>query len=240
MVIKRKALPRKKRRGERGPGKKGLPTPPAADMATLVGRLPGLPPGRKPSSDWVREQAKYLYTMSMDKVSMADIANHPLFKGRVSVHSLHAWCTQESWVDIRRQVAEAWRVAITEQTGRELIEARRQWLRNLSLLGGYIFKHLIPNKKGEFKVEAQSYESMAQAFVKVVSLMDTMTQNSLDDILPEVPGQAAVEATGKTETALRPDLSPEEARIGARAILEARLARQQQLAASPDSGETGQ
>lgn len=224
--MKKKAPPKKK------PGPKPTPKPPVADVEALVRQLPAIPEGKVQGLDWIREECKLIYTLSVEKVSLQDLCNHPRFKGQVSLKALQDWCQKESWVELRRQTAESWRVSVTEATGRELIEARREWLGNLKVLGKHIFDQLLPDKKGKFQLEAQSYESMAQAFVKVVGLLDTMTQNSLDDVLPEPPQNVQASATEKSEVALKPDLTPEEARAGAHAILKLRLAEQRRLAAA--------
>ena len=165
--MKKKALP--KNHGKRGPAKRQSP----AELDALIQTLPPLP--KNAAVDWVREQCKFVYIVSREKVSLGDLVNHSWFKGRITLVSLERWSTAESWVELRRQHAEQWRRQITEETGRELIEARREWLQNLRTIAGHVFKQLLPDKKGKFKLEAQSYESMVQAFVKAIGLMDSIT-----------------------------------------------------------------
>lgn len=221
--MKRKAPPKK--RG-RGPGKKNLPAP--ATIDEIVETLPPLPDDAE--KEWIREQAKYVYTTSLAKLTLRDIAAHPWFRGHVAIRTLERWCEGESWVELRRQTAEQWRQRLTEETGRELVEARRGWLQNLRIISNHVFQQLLPDKDGKFQLQAQSYESMVQAFVKAVGLMDAMTQNTLDIVMPDV--LPASQASEQSATALQPDLTIEEARIAGRAIMEARLAEQRRLTAA--------
>lgn len=181
-----------------------------------------------PSMEWLRETATYLYTTSLQKVSLTELAKHPLFAGHVAVKTLESWCKQGAWVEMRRQNAEAWRKAMVVETGRELIEFRRDQLRKLKQLSDIMFKELQPGKGGSLKLQANSYESFVQAFVRVIGLGVDLTQQTIDDVMPDVqPVQEA--PTEQSEIALKSSMSIEEARIGAKAILAARREEQQRL-----------
>jgi hypothetical protein len=186
----------------------------------------------KLSYAYLRQIAQYLYTTSLQKMSLADLAEHPTFKGHVDVKTLGFWSGKDGWVEQRRQNAEAWRQQLTAETGRELVEFRREQLGKLRQLAGVMFDKLLPDKKGKLKIEAGSYEAMATAFVRVMSLGVDLTEKSIDDIMPDVKPVTDGEATEKSKVALQSSLTIEEARIGAKAILAERRAQMRaQLAA---------
>ena len=194
-------------------------------------------PVATPSMEWLRETATYIYTTSLQKVSLTDLAQHPLFAGQVSAKSLEAWCKQGGWVELRRQNAEAWRKQMTVETGRELVEFRREQLRKLRRLSDIMFKELLPDKSGHLKMPANSYESFVQAFVRVVGMSDEVTQKSLDDVMPDVRPVQLEEATEQSEMALKSSMSDEEARAGAKAILAMRRDQQRALVAQHQAAQ---
>lgn len=189
-------------------------------------------PGGRPSMAWLRETAAYIFTTSLQRVTLADLSEHPLFKGNVSLSGLEEWSKNGGWVEMRRQNAEAWRKALVVETGKELIAFRRSQLKKLRQISAVMFDKLIPDKDGKLQLTMNSYESMAQAFVRVFSLAEELTQKSLDEVMPDVRNvQDATATVDQSESVLRSNMTLEDARIGAKAILAYRREQQRQLSA---------
>jgi hypothetical protein len=208
-----------------------------AKAAPTLDRIASKMP-ENPTTEFLLEVAKYLYTSSLQKVALRTIADHPSFRGRIHLRTLERYCDTEQWIEIRRQNAEAWRKALTEETGRELVETRKKMLKQVRQVVQNIFKKLLPDKNGNFKFEIHSYESLVQAWAKLIDRQDLLTQNVLDEIMPDVrPSTTPDTATEKTEAALKPETTPEEARAGAKAIMAYRRRMQNQLAGRPTEDE---
>lgn len=199
----------------------------AKPSSTLV--IDVLPPGGVPSQDWLRETATYVYTTAVQKVTLQDLVKHPLFAGNVSIMTLERWCKDGQWVELRRQNAEEWRKKMVRETGRELVEFRREQLKKLKRLSEIMFKELLPTKNGSLKLSINSYESMVQAFVKVATSSEAMTQASMEQIMPDIQPTQVEGPTEQSEVALKVDMTLDEARIGAKAILAARREEQRRL-----------
>jgi len=190
-----------------------------------------------PSQEWLREIAGYIYTTSLQKITLAELSDHPSLGRHVPARTLESWSRKYGWVEERQRNATAWREAMVRETGRELVEFRRDQLKKLRVLGEIMFKELLPDKEGKIRLSINSYESMAQAFVKVVAAGDQLTEAALSAIMPDV--QPTVEgASAKSEVALKSDMTIEEARIGAKAILQARREQQRRLLAAPGESST--
>ncbi len=134
-----------------------------------------LPEGSNPDPAWMREQARFLYTSSLHRVTLEQISKMPAFVGRCSLKSLQNWSLRDGWVELRRRNADAWRRHMAFELGRQIVESRRVLLRDLRTLANHMYEELLPNSKGKFKYPINSYEGLGQVFIKVVKAIDSLS-----------------------------------------------------------------
>lgn len=156
----------------------------------------------------LRHRALLFYCYENQASSIASMSQQAPFN-QVALRTLECWSAADRWQERRQQAQERWAIRVQERIGNQLVQKRVDQLRSLEKLDVQI---------GEFlesgSLEFKSLESGISALVRLAQCMDDLREKVLGD-LPRARPQTP-------EKALVPDLTPDEAREAAKAILEIR------------------
>lgn len=156
----------------------------------------------------LRRLALVYYCFEAPGTSIAQMAVHPPFNG-VSRRTLENWSVKDRWADRRHKAEEALEAEFQKKMGAEHIQKRRAQLESLEEVEKDILEFL---ESGRAKM--QSFEGGVRALIRLAEFMDALREK----VLGYLPGTH----TGTPENVLVPDLTRDEAREAAQAILEHR------------------
>lgn len=180
-----------------------------------------LPEDAHPS--WIRKQAGVYYVTDLiRRCTVKDMHNSGLFPG-IPLDTLRKWATRDRWNEQRKAFEARYQHAIERQRGADLARERAKEMKRSQLLLDKMEKKLL----GKKQPEAKSYEGMVTAWVRLASHIEALRETQLDQAILLNPPQAQSdgEESGQEQTRQGPQLSAEEAREAARAILEVRRRR---------------
>jgi hypothetical protein len=175
----------------------------------------------------MRTVAKLYYVTDLQECTVEEMAALPQFSG-VALSTLRAWCTQDGWVDTRKQVKEDWRKKLEEKLGEEITRQRLVFLDEMQGVWRQGMKMLDfdrirdPENDDPTPIAMpKTWEGVASAMVKLGDMMDRMRVAIRDDVAPKNDPAARGGSKMKVEV----DLSDDEAVGAVKAILERRRAK---------------
>jgi hypothetical protein len=161
-----------------------------------------------------------LFYISHD-VSLAAMSKMPEFNS-VCLKTLENWARTEQWTRRRYEFEEQVRVRVQAKMADDLAQKQIDTLQSLEKIYGEILQTV---KSGELKF--RSYESAINSLVRMAGFIEELR----DKVLATLPSRKA-----KTQTAIVPNFTPEEARAAVQAVLEHR---RKKLRAERDLDRTG-
>jgi len=163
---------------------------------------------------WLRKVAELIYVTSQEAITIKNLAKLPEFEGRVHFNTIGEWCREDRWVEKRELYYNELQERIKEQILTSQVKSRVNQLQHMDGIFSDILHKLA---KGE--AEPGTYEGMVGAAVKVSKEMDELRDKISREIIPQRINQML---GSKEETPIEPEVSLEEARAGAMAIIEKR------------------
>lgn len=158
--------------------------------------------GKRHSLNYLRHVAKIIYTTNTERITIAALRRMPMFQ-HVEIKTLEAWCLRDSWVELRTQNADEWRIRISREIGTTLVRQKRKLLERIEKIADAIADQLDPvlqlDENGKpiidpttgkprlgFQVEARSYEGLATAYTRVVDKVIQLHESVHDSIMPDI------------------------------------------------------
>jgi len=153
------------------------------------------------------------YIHSPRGFSIRELVGHPEFS-HVPAPTAEKWCTQDRWVERRKELQEEIRNRVTKVLVTEMTQERVDHLRKLiSLRTAFDNVGMLTNAEGnvEFRLQPKSLEAWVTAKVKLDQHISKI-QNTVALELPQVTAEAMVPTDRPTNLpmVLRPRLTEEE------------------------------
>lgn len=220
--------PETKKKGKKRPAKR--PPPKGKVLATARGKTlielpgpdpkemrPGLGASRRSRLDYVRAQAGVIFMVDPNMPTVDDIAQDPQFSD-VSVTTLRKWMHADRWQEKRREFREGINAGVRKRIGNELIQQQIRMLKDCDVLYNQNMDFLT----GQSGVEVpapKSYESLLRAHTTFIKTISEMGREVIDVVVPPVvPQEGVTDEVSK----VMPELSNEEARVAALAVVQQR------------------
>jgi hypothetical protein len=172
---------------------------------------------------WIRKQAQiHYYTDLVKRCTVKQMYESGLFPG-VSLARLRAWATEDHWVELRKRYEAQYQHAMERQRGATLARERAKEMEKAQKQLDKMDR-LLNGKKAP---PAKTYEGMITARVRLAGHIEQLRDVQLDQtLLLEPPPHPGAEGGAGPEVGRnKVDLSAEEAREAARAILKVRRER---------------
>ncbi|MCP4604395.1 MAG: hypothetical protein GY847_28380 [Proteobacteria bacterium] len=132
--------------------------------------------GERPAS--LRTQATICYCIERPSISLGKMARMSPFD-QVSRRTLENWSRADGWVDRRQQAQDELIERAKLRVGDTLIDEKIQQLRSLERLSDEVREYLESDR-----LKARSYESLVNAYVKLMELIFEQREKLLSDLSP--------------------------------------------------------
>jgi hypothetical protein len=241
-----KVPPKTKKRGKKRPAKR--PPPKGRVLATAKAKTmiempgpdpveiwPGFGRSKKSRMHYLRAQAGWMYTTNEKLPTVQDICELPMFR-EVEVKQMQHWCGADRWNERRKEFWDGINQGVRKKLGNELIQRKIEMLEDC----GKIYDQnidMIMGNSGLERPQPKNYESLLRAHTNLLKTMVIMGHDVIDVVVPAVtPETVTLEDIPK----IAPELTAEEARIAALAVVEQRrrLRSRNQELEDDDDGET--
>jgi len=224
-VVKRQPSAPKTPPKKKAPPKKAKPH----KLPVLAGHKPvgrptlttmEMPPEAHPG--WLRKVAGIHYqTDLVHRCTVRQMYESEMFPG-ISLSQLSSWADHDHWNDLRKRYEAEFQYHMERRRGMELARARVKEMTKAQKL----FDKMMGKLGAKKQPEVRSYEGLATAVVRVGTYIEQLRDVQLDQsLLLQPPMPVAGEDKGPSSDRRAPELTPEEAREAARAILNVRRER---------------
>lgn len=132
------------------------------------------------------------------------LCNNPRFLGRVHPNTLGRWRKDGKWDFYRKKFFSAWLRETTRTVGSELVDAKREELRQLRKI-----RELALLKLDDENVMPRSWEGVAKAFVEISRRTDDVTEQLRDELATQASIKDEVERDAEEAEMSMLDSSPE-------------------------------
>lgn len=217
-----------KKKGKKRPAKR--PPPKGQVLASSRGKtlieLPGpdpmeMQPGFGASArsrrHYLRARAGTIYMVDPSMPTIEDLATHPDFDG-VSVGTMRTWAHADNWNEKRQQFRESVNEGVRKRIGNELIQQQIKILRDCDALYAQNLDFLT-GQNGIEVPAPKSYEGLLRAHTAFIKAISEIGREVIDVVVPAtVPQSDQADQISQ----VMPELSSEEARIAALAVVQQR------------------
>ena len=128
----------------------------------------------------IRMEAAIAYITNPECSTVAKLSRHPNFKGRVSYGALQDWCLNDRWEEYRKQFFTSWLVEVARMSGNELLDAKREELRQLRAV-----RDLAMAKLEDPAVLPKSWEGVAKAMIELSKRTDAVVESVRDELVKQ-------------------------------------------------------
>lgn len=241
-----KVPPKTKKRGKKRPAKR--PPPKGRVLATTQAKtlieLPGPDPfemrpgygiSKKSREHYLRAKAGAIYVVDGTFPTVEDICNHPHF-AEITLSQMRRWASLDRWAEARKEYWEGINQGVRKKLGNELIQQRLKMLKDCGMIYDQNIDIILGNS-GLNAPPAKSYESFLRAHTGLIKTMAEMGRDVIDTVVPPLtPNTASQDEIPR----VTPELTAEEARVAALAVVEQRrrLRSRNQDLEDDDNGET--
>ncbi len=168
------------------------------------------------SQRYLRYAAGLYFTTDIRCGTIDQLQRHPVFQ-EVPLSTLYQWASRDKWIARREDLLNRWREMIEKKIGESIVQKRVKDLEKLERLFDVGFEQLEKNA-----VEAKSWEGVAGALVKLMSLMDELREKIATQLNPAADMLMSPAASPVAQMA--PKVTDDEARAAAKLIIQQRRA----------------
>jgi len=230
MATRKKKTPGKRKAKKKAPAKKPTKKKPARKKRPPTKAMVPAQPQEELDNVDLRRLAGERYIYSASQPSISELAEHPFFKGRITIRTLERWAVEDRWAENRKRWGEQYTTKVQQRLGTELIRARVNELKVATEIQNAIDAKLLKKKKGKLVIEGEfrSPESALNTRLKNAQHIDQLRGELAGQIMPQAA--SAIETTdrqSKLHPNLKPRLSEEEMFQASNVVLRMRMRSQQ-------------
>lgn len=237
--------PKTKKKGKKRPPKR--PPPKGQVLATSRSKtlieLPGPDPvemrpgfgvSKRSRRNYLRSRAGSIFVVDPSMPTIDDIASSPEFS-EVPNSTLRNWAQEDAWEERRREFIESINARVRQRIGNELVQQQIRILKDCDTIYEKNME-IFTGQSGFDMPPPKSYESFLRAHTTFIRAISEMGRDVIDVVVPPtVPQGEPVDEVSR----VLPELSTEEARIAALAIVQQRRQlRSKNNDEDEDDGET--
>jgi hypothetical protein len=172
--------------------------------------------------EWMRKLAGLTYVTNPGPITVAEIAEMPQFKGKISERSLSHFCGADGWVERRKRYAQQLQAQLEKKIATAQVRSRIEQLEKLDSL----YTMLDGSLEG---LKPLSLEGVANAMIRLVKTSEELRDKVCASIV-------APEAAQKEADPVKTIVTDDEARFIATALIERRRKENRSVAAK-DTGD---
>ena len=176
---------------------------------------------------WLRRLAGLKYITSQKPMSLKQLYEDPEFRYKVTYQSLQNWCQEDRWIEQRKQYYDNITEAIKQQISSRQIKSRVEQLKALDEIATRMHEKIVTDA-----ADPGTYEGMVGAYLKA----EILRENIRDKILKEVIPDSLLGGLGSEDGKIVPQLTEEEAREAALAIIKKRRGDKEQTTEKDKTG----
>ena len=174
----------------------------------------------------MRHSAATAYATSLKGVTIRELRETPPYD-QLNHGTLERWCVEDEWVKCRQKYFQEVRAEIESRISEKLVRVHVRQLEKMEDIADQLADEILTNK-----VEAKSKEGLVTAMVRLLESQDGLREKLAQIVVPAHLGGVEQESLP-----LVPKVTPEEARAGAKAILQRRRLQARQRVQQEREGE---